>query len=137
MAESLPYDPHADPLMKTLGFVRLLEEDAEKGRFSAEFEAKTEQCHSGNIVQGGFVTGWIDNTMAHAVMAATHYEKIPLSLDIKIAFYAAANPGIVVAEGWVEKLGRRTAFVEGLLRTQDGKLIAKGMSTVTLRSIER
>jgi len=137
MAERNDYDPGTDPLMQTLGFVRLLEAEPDSDRVRVEFEAKREQCHSGNIVQGGFVTAWIDNAMAHAVMLKTNYELAPLSLELKIAFYRAANPGPVIAEGWVELLGRRTAFVEGLLRTPEGEVIAKGTSTVTLRPTKR
>ena len=95
------------------------------------------QCHSGNIVQGGYVAGWIDNVMATAVSLKTNFELVPLTLDIKIAFYGAANPGIVVAEGRTEKKGSRTAFAEGLLRTQDGQIIAKGMSTLSLKAVQR
>ena len=123
--------------MQTMGFVRISPGEPEPQRISLEFEAKLEQCHSGNIVQGGFVTGWIDSAMAHVLMRETNFEKLPLSLDIKIAFLRAAHPGIVVAEAWIELLGRRTAFVEGLLRTPDGEVIAKGMSTVMLKSMKR
>jgi acyl-CoA thioesterase len=135
MSEKPPFDPGAEPLMQALGFLRLLELDTGTGRISIEFEARSEQCHSGNIVQGGFVTSWVDAAMAQAAMAATRYEKFPLTLDIKMAFYRAAHPGVVVAEGWVENLGNRTAFVEGLLRTREGEVIAKGMSTVTLKPL--
>ena len=125
--------PHPEgDLMSTLGFVRNIMVDPIEGRAKLEFEAKPSQCHSGNIVQGGFVTGWIDSAMAHALIAKTDGALLPLSLDIKIAFYAAARPGLVHAEAWVERLGRRTAFVEGQLTTPDGEIIAKGMSTVRL-----
>ena len=128
-----PYDPHTDPLMQTMGFVRLIDADAEAGRVAVEFEARQNQCHSGNIVQGGFVTGWIDNAMAQAVVLKTNREFLPLSLEIKVAFYRAAHPGPVVAEAWVELIGKRTAFAEGLLRTTEGDMIAKGSSTLALR----
>jgi len=137
MTEEANLEPATDPLMKTLGFVRMLESDQGEDRVCVEFEAKRAQCHSGNIVQGGFVTGWIDSAMAHAVMIRTKYELVPLSLELKVAFYRAAHPGLVVAEGWVELLGKRTAFVEGLLRTPEGEVIAKGTSTVTLKPIRR
>ena len=130
-------DLSQDSLMQTLGLVRIVESDAEAGRVQIEFEAKQAQCHSGNIVQGGFVTGWIDSAMAHAVMLKTNYELGPLSLDIKIAFYRPAHPGLVTAEAWIEQLGRRTAFTEGLLRNPQGEIIAKGMSTVKLKAISR
>ena len=137
MPEPEGWNPGNDPLMKTLGFVRLVDFDREAGRLCIEFEAKPEQCHSGNVVQGGFVTGWIDNAMALAAMGRTNFERVAMSLDIKVAFYRAANPGIVVAEGWVEKMGGRTAFAEGLLRTQEGEVIAKAMSTLSMVSMKR
>ena len=126
------WDPSQDSMMQTMGFVRLIELDQEVGRAVVEFEAKQNQCHSGNIVQGGFVSGWIDNAMAMASMAGTNFERVAMSLDIKVAFYRAAHPGHVIAEGWIERAGGRTVFAEGLLRTVDGDVIAKGMSTIAL-----
>ena len=123
-------------LMQTLGFVRTLEFDPEAGRLAVEFEAKQEQCHSGNVVQGGFITGWIDNAMALAAMSHANFERVAMALDIKVAFYQSAHPGIVVAEGWVERMGGRTCFAEGLLRTQDGEIIAKAMSTIAMAKIK-
>ena len=134
MAMPKSWDPAKDPLMQTMGFVRMVELDAEAGRVVVEFEAKPNQCHSGNVVQGGFVTGWIDNAMATAAMAKTGFKRVAMSLDVKIAFYRAAHPGPVIAEGWVEHAGGRTVFAEGCLRTVDGALIAKGMSTLAMVS---
>lgn len=126
-----------ETLMKTLGLVRLVEADADVGRVRMEFEAKQEQCHSGNIVQGGFVTGWIDSAMAHAVMVRTNYALIPLSLEIKVAFYRSAHPGILTAEAWIEQMGRKTAFAEGRLLDAEGQVIAKGTSTIKLKAISK
>ena len=126
------WNPGADPLMQTMGFVRLISTDPIAGRACIEFEAKQNQCHSGNIVQGGFVTGWVDNAMATAAMLRTNFERAVMSLEVKISFYRAANPGIVVAEGWIERIGKRTAFAEGQLRNVDGEIIAKGTSTIAL-----
>lgn len=126
------WDPSTDPMMQTMGFVRYVEMDAERRRCVVEFTAKQNQCHSGNVVQGGFVTGWIDNAMATAAMLACDFSKVAMSLDVKVSFLRAANPGLVVAEGWVLHGGARTVFAEGLLRTPDGELIAKASSTIAL-----
>lgn len=131
------WDPSKDPMMQTMGFKRLHEVDREKGRVVVEFQARSNQCHSGNVVQGGFVTGWIDNAMATAAMAGTGFEKVAMSLDIKVSFYRAANPGPVIAEGWIERAGGRTVFAEGLLRTVEGDVIAKGMSTIAMMAIKK
>lgn len=132
MVDLADWNPGTDPLMQTMGFVRTVSIDAEAGRVVVEFEAKENQCHSGNVVQGGFVTGWIDNAMATAALFKTDFERMVMSLEVKVSFYRAANPGIVVAEGWIEKIGKKTAFAEGILRTPDGETIAKASSTIAL-----
>ena len=137
MSDDKKWDLSNDPMMQTMGYVRTIEIDPAAGRAVVEFEARLNQCHSGNVVQGGSVTGWIDNAMATAAMAKANFEKVAMSLDIKISFFRAANPGPVIAEGWVEKAGGRTTFAEGLLRTTDGEIIAKGTSTIAMMPIKR
>jgi uncharacterized protein (TIGR00369 family) len=94
--------------------------------------AEAHMCHSGGVVQGGFVTGWIDAAMAHAAIAALGREVTPMSLEIKVSFFAPVRPGLVVAEGWIERHGRKTCFVEGRLLNGQGKVLAKGSSVVML-----
>lgn len=118
-------------LYKTMGLIRIVEMD-ESGRASLEYEAKNEQCHSGGVVQGGFVTGWIDAAMAHAAIALKGTEIVPMTLELKTSFFAPARPGLVVAEAWVEKDGRRTCFFEGHLKDGDGNILAKGTSTILI-----
>ena len=104
------------------------------GRAVIEYMAGPHMCHSGGIVQGGFVTGWIDQAMAMALMSLVGVEQTPISLEIKISFLSPARPGLVIAEGWVERAGRSTCFAEGTLRDSAGLLLAKGTSTVRLIS---
>ena len=132
MVELADWNPGAEPLMQTMGFVRTVSVDPEAGRVVVEFEAKINQCHSGNVVQGGFVTGWIDNAMATATLFKTDFEKRVMSLEVKVSFYRAANPGLVIAEGWIERIGKNTAFAEGTLRNPEGELIAKASSTIAV-----
>lgn len=125
--------PAADDLSKTLGFVRRLEMDP-AGRARLEYRAGPHMCHSGGVVQGGFVTGWIDAAMAHAVIAMAGAEVVPLSLELKVSFFAPARPGLVIAEAWVERRGRSTCFLEGRLLNPEGEVLAKSSSTVRLAS---
>lgn len=120
-----------DSLYETMGLHRIVEMDPE-GRAQLEYMAKPGMCHSGGVVQGGFVTGWIDAAMAHAVIAAMGDGVTPMSLEIKVSFFAPVRPGLVVAEGWIERRGRKTAFLEGRLLDPQGNVLAKGTSTATL-----
>lgn len=102
------------------------------GHAVIEYEVLPAMCHSGGVAQGGFVSGWIDAAMAHAVMAKFGFDRVPISLELKVSFFAPANPGPVLAEAWIEKAGGRTIFAEGKLTTLDGKILAKASSTISL-----
>ena len=130
MTEPFTDDPSA--LMQSLGDGRVVEFVAAENRAVMEFTGKPEMCHSGNVVQGGFVTAWIDSAMARAAMLATEGALAPATLEIKVSFFRAANPGPVRAEGWVERLGRSIGFLEGRLTTLDGDVLATATSTVKL-----
>ena len=117
------------PLFQGMGFSKILEFSKENQSIKIEYIAEPRHCHSGNIVQGGYVTGWIDSAMAHSVMIPTDFKFSPLTLELKITFLKSANPGIVTAAAKVIKLGKSIAFVEGTLTNESGDLIAKGTST--------
>ena len=117
------------PLFQGMGFSKILDFSKEENSIRLEYIAEHHHCYSGNIVQGGYVTGWIDSAMAHSVMIPTNFEYSPLTLELKITFLKSANPGLVIAEAKVIKLGKSIAFVEGSLIDKDGNLIAKGTST--------
>ena len=117
-------------ILKTLGDGELLEADAEAGRVVLAFTAKPEFCHSGGIVQGGFVTGWLDSAMAHAGIHARGEGTRLATLEVKVSFLRATGPGQRVrAEGWVERMGRSVAFLAARLTDEEGKLIATASST--------
>lgn len=121
----------ADALNETLGLERVVSLDPE-GRARLEYRARPEMCHSGGVVQGGFITGWIDAAMAHAAMAKNGSEIVPMSLELKVSFFAPTRPGLVIAEAWVERHGRRTTFYEGHLKDEAGNVLAKATSTILL-----
>ena len=123
-------------LNQAMGFVRVVDLDP-AGRATIEYRAGMHMCHSGGVVQGGFVTGWIDAAMAHAAMAMTGPEVVPMSLELKVSFFAPARPGLVTARAWVERRGRSTCFFEGQLLDSGGKVLAKASSTLMLADRSR
>ncbi|WP_293677504.1 PaaI family thioesterase [uncultured Phenylobacterium sp.] len=119
----------APTLQATLGQVRVITDEA--GRSVIEYECGPHMCHSGGVAQGGFVCGWIDSAMAHASISLMP-EMTPMSLELKVSYFAPARPGLVVAEGWIERRGRATCFAEGRLLDAEGKVLAKASSTIRL-----
>ena len=70
----------------TLGIKKILTLDTKKGIAKAVYSAKKNMCHSGSIVQGGFITGWLDAIMALACMCKVGSDVLVLSLEIKTSF---------------------------------------------------
>lgn len=125
-----------DTLYETMGLVRIVEMNPE-GRATLEYHAGPHLCHSGGVVQGGFVTGWIDAAMAHAAIARHGQDVTPMTLELKVSFFAPVRPGLVIAEGWAERAGRKTAFYEGHLKDADGNVLAKASTTMMLADRSR
>lgn len=122
-------DAIAPTLQTSLGQVRVVENA--DGRAVIEYEVGAHMCHSGGVAQGGFVCGWIDAAMAHASVSLMP-DLTPMSLELKVSYFAPARPGLVVAEGWIERRGRATCFAEGRLLDPAGKVLAKASSTIRL-----
>ena len=89
-------------------------------------------CHSGNIVQGGFITGWLDAVMALACMCKAGPDVLVLSLEIKTSFLSSVHPGEVNVYGKVTKAGKSIAFLEGSLTDNENNILAKANQTVKL-----
>ncbi len=123
-------------LNETLGLIRVVSTDAE-GHARLEYEAKQAQCHSGGVVQGGFISGWIDAAMAHAAIARNGPGIVPMTLELKVSYFAPTRPGLVIAEAWVERHGKRTSFYEGHLKDAAGTVLAKATSTILLADMNR
>lgn len=126
-----------DGLQKAMGFSRLVSFDEEASRIRLEFNAREDFMHSGGVMQGGFVSGWIDLAMAFTIHLKTNYTVTPLSLDLNVSFLNPALPGKVYAEAWIEKQGRSIGFLEGRLLDESDNVIAKATSTVRLYSIKQ
>jgi len=122
-------DAVAATLQSTLGQVRVV--SLQDGRAAIEYEVGPQMCHSGGVAQGGFVCGWIDAAMAHASLSIAP-EMTPMSLELKVSYFAPARPGRVIAEGWIERRGKATCFAEGRLLDPEGKVLAKASSTIRL-----
>ena len=123
-------------LMELLGGGTLVEYSDQAQKAVMQFDARPEFCHSdGKVVQGGFVTAWMDAAMAHALRHARHGEYSAGTLELKVTFVSPAGPGRVIAKGWVVAMGRTVAFLEGQLFDGSGKLLATSSSTAKLARV--
>ena len=125
-------------LVDSLGGGAILEMHVEEGRAALAFTARPEFCHSGGVVQGGFITGWIDSAMAHAVVARKGGAAWPATLELKVSFFRPVLPGNEVrAEGWIERQGSSIVFLAGRLLDASGEVLATSTSTAKLLPTRR
>lgn len=107
--------------------------DLEPGYARLELPFRKEITHSGNVVQGGIITTLADSSIAHATVAALDGEQtVSTTIELKINFIRPALGGTFISEARLLHLGRRTAVGEAEIRNQDGKLVAKCLSSLMI-----
>lgn len=122
---------HAPPALRKLGGRVHAFDDASE-TVEMRYTLDESFCHSGGIVQGGFVTGMLDAAMAHAVIASYRRYVVVASLEIKVSFLEIAGPGELAAFARPVRMGKSIAFLEAELLDADGKLLAAATSTAKI-----
>ncbi|MFT5391060.1 MAG: acyl-CoA thioesterase [Gammaproteobacteria bacterium] len=122
-------------MLEALGFVETVSVDRDLARVSLKFRPERHHCNNAGVVQGGFITAWLDCAMSSAVFVKGGRGTTLVSLEIKTAYYAPIYPGTtVMAQGWIERQGSRTAFLEGRVVDEEGNVLAKTTSTASVRT---
>ena len=122
---------HFPPFVGLLGG-RLIEADPEEGKVVMTYDVSREFCHSGDIVQGGFITAMLDAAMSHAVFASDDTVAGLSSLEISTRYLEVARAGFLRAEGRIVRLSYKTAFLDGSLFDGDDRLVATTHSVAKL-----
>ena len=109
------------------GEVTELALDEQKATFV--FTVPLEYCHSGDIVQGGFVTAMLDAAMSHAAFGTNRTITGLASINISTQYLGICrgNQPLKVS-GWIRQATHRTAFFEGHIVSADGSLVATAQS---------
>ena len=101
------------------------------------FEIGKRYCHSGDIIQGGFVTAMLDAVTTHAVFAADSRVTAVSTLEVKVSFLSASLMGKLKAVGRVDKLTRNFAFLSGDLFNSAGDRTAGITATAKVSAADR
>jgi uncharacterized protein (TIGR00369 family) len=113
------------------GKIVALDPDAQQAVFS--FTVPLDFCHSGDVVQGGFVTAMLDAAMSHALFGTDESISNVASLDIATQFISACRGNQPLkAVGRVKKATFRTAFLEAEISDSSGELMATAQSVAKL-----
>lgn len=122
---------HAPPALQLLGG-KVVSFAEKNGVVEMHFAVGESLCHSGDIVQGGFLAGMLDAAMTHAVFADLRDFVIVATLEIKVSYLEVARPGTIIGRGWIARMGKTISFLEGELTNSDGVVLARSSSTARI-----
>ncbi|MEE4277642.1 MAG: PaaI family thioesterase [Halieaceae bacterium] len=112
---------------------RISSVDAEAASLSMSFDVGLSFCHSGDIVQGGFITAMLDAVMSHAVFVLNPGVVGLSSLEISTRYLEVTRAGTMTAVGRIVRISHKTAFLDGQLLGEGGTLLATTQSVAKLR----
>ena len=116
-----------DALKKLNGHVDSYDDDS--GVLEMHYAIDESFCHSGDIIQGGFIAGMLDTAMAHVTFLRLCGLAIVATLEIKVSYFEIARPGQLSAKARILKLGKSIGFYEAELFDESGTLLAAATST--------
>ena len=105
----------------------------EKGICEMSFDVPKHFCHSGDIIQGGFVTMMLDSVCTFAVFGNNPNVIKLATLELKISYFKASRAGKFRAIGRIETIGRSIAFLTGELFNEDGQKTASITTTAKIK----
>lgn len=101
----------------------------EPGHMRWEFQASELMLNPAGLVQGGFVTAMLDESMGCAAIAQLGPGRTIPTLELNVNFLKPARPGRLVCDGRVVQMGKSVAFLAAELKDDDGNLIATATAT--------
>ena len=117
------------PANETIGgSIRSVDQTA--GTCVFEFTPTGGVINAAGFIGAGYVTQMLDQACAIAGIA--HTGRIPTTLEIKTSCLRALKLGTYRAEGRVLHAGQSVAFIEGVLRNDQGDIVATATTTTHL-----
>ena len=125
--DKLPAPPSA-----TLMGVKLISVDIVAGEIEMGFEGKPEFLNPLGIVQGGFLSAMLDDTMGPLIFAMTEGRRFATTIDLHVNFLRPVQAGPITTKARITQLGKTLAFAEGQLFDREGRLSARATCSAML-----
>jgi uncharacterized protein (TIGR00369 family) len=114
------------------GFVGLVEGAVGDGTASVSLAAGERHLNPGCTVHGGAIATLIDLAMGRAVNSLIDADERPVTVEMKVNYLEAGEPGELVAEARVTRQGRRFTVVhDHVTQSRSGETVAEAMATFT------
>jgi uncharacterized protein (TIGR00369 family) len=124
------------PAAALLGW-ELVSIDPDAGTIEVAYRADERFLNPVGVIQGGFLTAMLDETMGPALVASLDPGLFPLTTDLHVQFLRPARPGRLTGRGRVTGRSRSVAFLAGELVDESGQVVAAATATAQIRAVER
>lgn len=113
------------PISRTLGFKCV---EAEEGRVVFAGEAHAGVHNPYGAAHGGWYGVMLDSAMSCAIFSTMPPGRLQTTIEYKVNILrpATAATGLMRAEGWILRVGRRIAAAEGRVIDAEGRVYATG-----------
>lgn len=113
--------------------------DAEPGRVELALERRDDLLQFSGFFHGGVIAGLADHAAGGAVTTALPPDKIALTIDLNVQFYAPADGIRLIAKAQARHVGSTVAHaaVDVLVVTADGTERQCAHATAAFRAVER
>ena len=126
------FDKFPAPPSATLLGWRLISLDTAAGEIELGFEGRPEFVNPMGIVQGGFLSAMLDDTMGPLMVAMTEGRMFGTTIDLHVHFLRPVRPGPITAKARMTQLGKQIAYAEGQLFDSQGRLAARATCSALL-----
>ena len=106
--------------------------DLQPGRARVQYAARPDFCNPHGAIQGGFLAAMLDDAMGPALFTTLPADQFAPTIEMKVNFVRPSRPGPIIAEGTLVQKTSSIAFLEGMLTTVDGELIATATATARI-----
>jgi uncharacterized protein (TIGR00369 family) len=124
----------APPAAALLGW-ELVSVDPDAGTIEVAFTATNQFLNPVGVIQGGFLTAMLDDTLGPALVATLGPDQFALTVDLHVQFLRPARPGRLTGRGRVVRRGQDVAFLAGELRDDSGQIVAAATATALIRPL--
>lgn len=119
-------DLSVNPFLEFMG-MNLLK--LNEGYASFSMEIRPAYLQGAGLMQGGLVVAMADETIAHAIMTVLKEAEGITTIELKNDFLTGVKNGLLIAEARIFKKGRRLIIGDCIVKTREGRSVARTSAT--------
>jgi uncharacterized protein (TIGR00369 family) len=105
-------------------------------KIEIKFEAGHQMLQGAGVVQGGQISSMLDFAMALIALSRLDEHENVSTISLTTDFHRPAGEGILLAEAWITKMGRKVIFSAAKLTSAEGKSVATATASSMITKME-